>query len=156
MKSAVELAFYETKNGDNQNNEDGNDGDDSKNTTGSNGPSKPDAAREEDAKMDRQIKEPKEEEHDKRIKELKEELAATKQKHDRRISKIKSKHLEEAKNCESKYHEFVYKLNNSHGKELASLKKDMKKTQNVHKLFLGSYVDASLDVLRNYSDSPSL
>mmetsp|Transcript_11849 Transcript_11849/g.25656 ORF Transcript_11849/g.25656 Transcript_11849/m.25656 type:complete len:142 (+) Transcript_11849:1863-2288(+) len=98
----------------------------------------------------------KETEKDERIKKLEEQLASEKEKHATEIKALKDRHNNENKECDNEYTEFVAKMLKTHRKEMNELKRGMKDMQNVHKTFLDSYVEASVDALRNYSGSPNL
>ena len=70
---------------------------------------------------------------------------------------LKAKHNIETKECETDYTRFVENLIKSHRKEIDDLRNEMKSTQNAHRTFIESYVEASLDVLRNKNfDGPTL
>eukprot|EP00584_Thalassiosira_punctigera_P011835 CAMPEP_0172547550 /NCGR_PEP_ID=MMETSP1067-20121228/17053_1 /TAXON_ID=265564 ORGANISM="Thalassiosira punctigera, Strain Tpunct2005C2" /NCGR_SAMPLE_ID=MMETSP1067 /ASSEMBLY_ACC=CAM_ASM_000444 /LENGTH=742 /DNA_ID=CAMNT_0013334649 /DNA_START=27 /DNA_END=2255 /DNA_ORIENTATION=+ len=95
----------------------------------------------------------KETEKDKRVKELEEQLASEKEKHAKEIKALEDQHFNETKECEHEYTEFVSKLLKSHRKEMNELKRSMKDMQSVHKTFFDSYVEASLDIMRDSSES---
>ena len=79
---------------------------------------------------------------DQRIKEL-----------ERALSKQREEHAEELKHHKANYTNFVAKLIKSHRKEIDAVRKEMNKMQSVHKTFIDSYVESSLDALRNISES---
>jgi len=79
---------------------------------------------------------------DQRIKEL-----------ERALSKQREEHAEELKHHNANYTNFVAKLIKSHRKEIDAVRKEMNKMQSVHKTFIDSYVESSLDALRNISES---
>ena len=91
-----------------------------------------------------------------KIKALQKELSKTKAKHAKEISSLKEQHKKEAEESEKKYNDFVANLTKSHRKQVNDLKREMKSMENVHKTFLDSYVEASLDALRSASESPTL
>lgn len=157
MKSAVELAFYELKkhNGGLLSRKDvGNNRVDLSHKTSADDIMEQSiitAVKEKEDKMKNKLGH-----NSKRVKELEEELAMMKQKHEEDVAAIKSKHVKETKKTEKNYADFVSKMVKSHRKEINSLKKSLKEKESSHKAFLESYVEASVDALRNYSDSPSL
>jgi len=98
----------------------------------------------------------KETEKDERIKELEQQIASEKEKHATEIKALEDRHSNENTECENEYTEFVAKMLKTHRKEMNELKRGMKDMQNVHKTFLDSYVEASVDALRNNYGSPNL
>lgn len=111
---------------------------------------------ETEAKKQKADEKDKKTEKDHLIKKLEAELAVTKEKHAEEIKSWEQKHVKETKQNEDKYTAFVAKLIKSHRKEMNIVKRKMKDMQNVHKTFLNSYVEASVEVLRNGCGSPEL
>ena len=94
---------------------------------------------------------------DERNKELEDGLAKTVDNFKNEMDTLKAKHNIETKECETDYTRFVENLIKSHRKEIDDLRNEMKSTQNAHRTFIESYVEASLDVLRNKNfDGPTL
>ena len=94
---------------------------------------------------------------DERNKELEDGLAKTVDNFKNEMDSLKAKHNIETKECETDYTRFVENLIKSHRKEIDDLRNEMKSTQNAHRMFIESYVEASLDVLRNKNfDGPTL
>jgi len=92
-----------------------------------------------------------------RNKELEDGLAKTVDKFKNEMDSLKAKHDIETKECETDYTRFVENLIKSHRKEIDDLRNEMKTMQNVHRTFIESYVEASLDVLRKKNfDGPTL
>ena len=115
--------------------------------------------RKEMAKMDERNKELEDglAKTDERNKELEDGLAKTVDNFKNEMDTLKAKHNIETKECETDYTRFVENLIKSHRKEIDDLRNEMKSTQNVHRTFIESYVEASLDVLRNKNfDGPTL
>ena len=168
MKSAVELAFHEMKNNKRSSCllEDGNgDGDSSKELANKNNKSSTSnvvVTENNNTRIDQlerelvstkleyalQLK-------DKQINQLEQELASTKLKHASLISSIEDQHAAETKDNATKYTDFVAKLLKSHRGEMEEQRNSQKRMQDVHKTFLESYVEASVDALRNNCESPS-
>jgi hypothetical protein len=94
---------------------------------------------------------------DERNKELEDGLAKTIDNFTKEMGSLKSKHDIDTKECETEYTRFVENLIKSHRKEIDDMRNEMKSTQNVHRMFIESYVEASLDVLRKKNfDGPTL
>lgn len=94
---------------------------------------------------------------DERIKELDADFVKTLKKFSHKLSSLKKNHELEMKECETKYTGFVKDLIKSHRKETDDLRKEMKSMRNVHRTFIESYVEASVDMLRkNDCDTPTL
>ena len=92
-----------------------------------------------------------------RNKELEDGLAKTVDNFKNEMDSLKAKHDIETKECETDYTRFVENLIKSHRKEIDDLRNEMKTMQNVHRTFIESYVEASLDVLRKKNfDGPTL
>jgi len=115
--------------------------------------------RKEMAKMDERNKELEDglAKTNERNKELEDGLAKTVDKFKNEMDSLKAKHDIETKECETDYTRFVENLIKSHRKEIDDLRNEMKTMQNVHRTFIESYVEASLDVLRKKNfDGPTL
>ena len=92
-----------------------------------------------------------------RNKELEDGLAKTIDNFTKEMGSLKTKHDIDTKECETEYTRFVENLIKSHRKEIDDMRNEMKSTQNVHRMFIESYVEASLDVLRKKNfDGPTL
>ena len=94
------------------------------------------------------------------VEELMETLATQEKQHEDHAALIKKKlreeHEAELDEVESEYKTIVSDLMKAHRKEIQELKKQIRTSENVHKTFLDSYVEASLDSLQNSSESPAL
>ena len=85
---------------------------------------------------------------DERIQEREDSLAKTVDNFTKEMDSLKTKNDIEAAECETEYTRFVENLIKSHRKEMDDLRNEMNSAQNIHKTFIESYVEASLDVLR--------
>ena len=94
------------------------------------------------------------------VEELMETLATQEKQHEDHAvlitKKLREEHEAELDEVESEYKTIVSDLMKAHRKEVQELKKQIRTSENVHKTFLDSYVEASLDSLRNSSESPAL
>lgn len=94
---------------------------------------------------------------DDQISELEDKLAVTLNSFTEELESTRTKHENETKASEAAYTGFVQNLVKNHRRELDDLRRSMKTAQNVHKTFIDSYVEASLDCLqRSRCDSPTL
>lgn len=138
MKSAVELAYYEVMNNDERRGslKGGNDADSGNNKQ---------SGEMQDDHPSKTSSKTKEIKLTKDLERSEKTLLETIAKHKKEISALKEQHLKETKECEANYTEFVTKLIAKHQKE----KEEM---LNVHTTFVESYVESSLDALRNLND----
>jgi chromosome segregation ATPase len=94
---------------------------------------------------------------DGQINDLEDKLTLTMNTFTKELESAKTKHDIETKESENAYTEFIQSLCTSHRREMDDLRKSMKSTQNIHRTFIDSYVEASLDLLRKSNcDSPTL
>jgi predicted nucleic acid-binding Zn-ribbon protein len=94
---------------------------------------------------------------DDQISELEDKLAVTLNSFTEELESTRTKHENETKASEAAYTGFVQNLVKNHRREMDDLRRSMKTAQNVHKTFIDSYVEASLDCLQRSScDSPTL
>jgi len=161
MKSAVELAFFEIEKKQRERKE-GGDGGKQQQQQGDASPKKSKItdtsskfADQAAAKYNR-LKVLEEAEKDARIKFLERQLVEQSADHKKQIKSLEDHHFHETKECEREYTDFVSKMIKKHRKEMSDSKRDMKDMQNVHKTFLESYVEASLEELRDNGGSPKL
>lgn len=88
---------------------------------------------------------------DHRIQELEQELENVKEQHAHEMSQKALQHFDQIRVCEEGYNKFVQ----SHRQEMRELKKEMETMRHVHTTFLESYVETSLDALRNTREGPT-
>ena len=94
---------------------------------------------------------------DEQISKIEDELAVTLDSFTKELQSTRTKHENETKASEAAYTGFVQNLVKKHRREMDDLRRSMKTAQNIHKTFIDSYVEASLDCLRRSNcDSPTL
>ena len=134
MKSAVELAYYEVMNNDERRGSlhpDAGSGNNKQSGEMQDDHSSKTVSREEKLATD--------------LERSEKTLIETIAKHKKEISALKEQHLKETEECEANYTEFVAKL-------IAKHRKEKEEMQRVHTTFAESYVESSLDALRELND----